>query len=136
MFEAVTSYTWPNDGISFASLGMRVDDLANRLGLPVHAWDVDGLGPARGFGFRVPTGRVYLLEELEMAVRYHGATGPSVYVDALDLATLGAKALIQEVVTGLGLQESDIAFVADSDLQKQAANVVAIVAASRAAGSA
>jgi hypothetical protein len=72
MLEVVTSYTWPTDGVYLAALDTRVDDLAARLGVGVHAWDVDGLGPARGFGFRLPSGRVYLLEELGFAVRHRG----------------------------------------------------------------
>jgi hypothetical protein len=51
MLELVDSYTWPNDGFPFAGLGLRMDDLASRLGVAVHTWHVDGLGPARGLGF-------------------------------------------------------------------------------------
>lgn len=46
MLELVDSYTWPNDGIPFAGLGLRMDDLATRLGVAVHTWDIEGLGPA------------------------------------------------------------------------------------------
>ena len=40
MLELVDSYTWPNDGTPFAGLGLRMDDLASRLGVAVHTWDV------------------------------------------------------------------------------------------------
>lgn len=132
MLEIVTSYTWPNDGIPFAGLRVRVVDLAVRLGVAVHQWDVDGLGPARGFGFRTACGRVYLLEELVLSVKYHGASGPNFYVDAAELATVGTAALVEEVVAALGLAPSDVVTFADAAAEKSAAELVAKVAAARA----
>jgi hypothetical protein len=134
MIEVMTSYTWPTAEIPFASLGVRVDDLAARLGVAVHAWTVDGLGPAKGFGFRLPSGCVYLLEELELEVHYRGAQGPNVHVDAADLSRCGSKALVDEVVAGLGLSRLEVVYVADSAVQEAAANLVAKVAAARAKG--
>ena len=125
MLELVDSYTWPNDGIPFAGLGLRMDDLASRLGVALHTWHVDGLGPARGLGFRSASGRVYLLQELEMAVRYHGAPGPEVHVDAAELARLGAEALVEDVVATLGIARGDVVFVADKSVQQSAAALVA-----------
>ena len=91
--ELLTSYTWPTDVVPLGGLTVRINDLAARLGLPLQMWDVDGLGPARGFGGRLPSGWVVLLEELENAVKYHGAKGPSVYVDAAVLGAIGAEPL-------------------------------------------
>jgi hypothetical protein len=133
MFEVVTvtTYTWPNDGIPFAGLRIRVEELAARLGVAVHTWDIDGLGPAKGFGFRTASGRVYLLQELALAVQYHGATGPSLYVDAADLSTVGPAALADEVFATLGLAHSDVLFFADAAAVKRAAELVAKVTAAK-----
>ena len=132
MLELVDSYTWPNDGIPFAGLGLRMDDLASRLGVAVHTWDVDGLGPARGLGFRSVSGRVYLLQELELAVRYHGAPGPEVHVDAAELATFCPEALVHDVVATLGIARQNVPFVADKSVQQNAAALVARWSAERA----
>jgi hypothetical protein len=132
MLDLVSSYTWPNDGIPFAGLGLRVDDLASRLGVGVQSWVVDGLGPARGLGFRSESGRVYLLQELEMAVRHHAASGPEVHVDAAELASLGAEVLVKDVVDALRIARRDVVFVADESVQQNAAALVARCSAARA----
>jgi hypothetical protein len=84
MFEVITSHTFPHMAIPFVGLRIRVDDLAARFGATVQEWEVDGLGAARGFGLRAPSGRIYLVEELADAVRYQGALGPWIHVDAED----------------------------------------------------
>jgi hypothetical protein len=132
MLDIVTSNTWPNDGIPFAGLRIRVDDLAARLGVAVHKWNVDGLGPAYGFGFCTPSGRVYLVQELELSVKYQRASGPAVYVDAAELATVGAIALVEEMVMVLGLAPPDVETFADAAAEKRAAALVAEVAAANA----
>ena len=59
MIEPITTHRWSTDGCPFAALGVRVEELARRLGVSLQEWNVDGLGLARGFGFRVPSGRVW-----------------------------------------------------------------------------
>jgi hypothetical protein len=94
-------------------------------------WDVDGLGPARGFGGRLPSGWVVLLEELENAVKYHGAKGPSVYVDAAVLGAIGAEPLVSELQEALGLTWADFVCVADEAARKRAAELAARVLAAK-----
>jgi hypothetical protein len=119
MIEPLVSYTWPTDPFPLAALGVRVDALAGRLGLSVHDWNVDGLGPARGYGGRLPSGRVILLEELQLAVKHHGAQGPIVYVDAAELAAVGPELLVGELLAALGLSRSDlVVVVGQSDQQR------------------
>lgn len=131
MLEVLTSYTWPNDGFPFASLDVRVNELARRLGLDVQQWDVDGLGRARGFGFRAASGRVYLLEEVDLSVTHSGTNGPGVYVDAGELATVGSAILVADVIAALGLAPSEVVVVADTAAEKFAAQLVAKVARAR-----
>jgi hypothetical protein len=100
--------------------------------MAIHQWDVDGLGPAKGFGFRAVSGRVYLIEELKDAVKYKGARGPYVYADAAELATAGAAALVEEVVSAPGLAHTDVITFADAAAEKYAAELVAKLAAARA----
>jgi hypothetical protein len=132
MLELVKSYTWPNDGLPFAGLGLRIDDLARSLEVAVHSWNVDGLGPARGFGFRSEAGRVYMLQELEMAVRYHGALGPELYADAAELANAGAEALVEDVMVALDITRKDVVFIVDNSVQKYASALVARCTTERA----
>jgi hypothetical protein len=122
--ELLTSHTWPTAEMALGSLGLHIDELASRLGLPVHRWTVDGLGPARGFGCRLPSGRVFLLEELELSVRYHEAKGPNIHVDAADLAANGIESLLVEILDALGLARSDAIAVADREAEQTAARFV------------
>jgi len=132
VLDVIASYTWPNDGIPLARLGLGMDELASLLGVTVHTWTVDGLGPARGLGFRAASGRIFLLEELEFAVLHHGAVGPDVYADASDLAQFGPDPLVEEIVLALGIARSDVVLVAELSVQDAAAALVAQVAAARA----
>lgn len=134
--EPLTAFAWPTDGVPLAGLAVRVDDLAARLGVPVLAWDEDGLGPARGICCRVPSGRVYFLEELELAVMHQGARGPTVYVDAADLGAFGVGPLVAEVLAALGLSRSDLTGEAGPDETRYAAELVARVAAGKAVAAA
>jgi hypothetical protein len=129
--EPITSYTWPTDAFPLAALAIRVDALAHRLGVAVQTWVEDGLGPARGFGVRLPSGRVYLFEELETSVLHHGARGPNVYVDAGALAEVGVMVLLAELLEACGLVEGDLATDATGQVQELAAAVAARVKAHR-----
>lgn len=129
--EPLTSYTWPSDRVPVAGLRVRVADLAANLGLPLATWSVDGLGPASGFGGRLPSGRVVLVEELELQVRYQGAPGPTVYMDATDLGSLGIEPLAQEICDALGLTKADLALVAGSSAHQIATDPAGQVIAAR-----
>lgn len=125
--EPPTSFIWATDGVPLAALAVRVETLAARLDLPLRTWDEPGLGPARGLGCRPPSGRVCFLEELELAIQHQGARGPTVYVDAADLGSLGAEPMAAEVLDSLGLSRSDLAWVAGIGAQQAAAELAARV---------
>jgi hypothetical protein len=116
MLEPLSSYTWPTDGWPLAALSIRVDDLAARLGLSVLTWQEDGLGTARGVLCRLPSGRVFLLQELETKVQYYNAKGPDVYVDAGDVGDQGVEPMLNEVLDGLQLSRSDVNWLPDPTL--------------------
>lgn len=86
-----------------ATIGLRVEVLAHRVGARLETWEPDGLGTAHGFYLRLPSGRVVLLQELEHAVSDHGVAGPDVYVDGAEAATEGFERLLAEVSGALGL---------------------------------
>lgn len=132
MLELVDSYTWPNDDMIFAGIALRMDELAAQLGVAVHTWEEAGLGPARGLGFRSAAGRVYLLEELEYTVRYHGAPGPVVHVDAAELATFGPEVLVDDLVVTLGIARQHVVINPDKSIQQRATEIVANCSAARA----
>ena len=131
--DVLASYTWPTAPVALGALSVRVDDLAARLGVAVHAWEVDGLGPARGFGGRMPSGAVILLEELELAVRHQGARGPSVYVDASQLVAAGPKPLAEELLSALALCPEELAGVVDEAARWRAAELSARATQAQAA---
>jgi hypothetical protein len=131
MLEPLTSHTWPTDGLPIAVLGIQVDDLASRLDLPVFAWVVDGLGPARGVACRLPSGRVFGLEEVETSIRYQGVKGPTVWVDAADMADRGIERLLAEILEGLQLSKENIAEVVGPEVHQRALQVAALFASRR-----
>ena len=100
---------WRSIGIPIASLPIRVDVLAGPLGARVQSWDEDGLGPAHGFGFVLKSGRMFVLEELDLMIQLGQAHVPLLYVDEIDYLTLGAKFLIDEVAIAIGIPVSDFA---------------------------
>ena len=125
--EPLTSFTWATDGVPLAALAVPVEALAARLALPLRTWDEPGLGPARGLGCRLPSGRVCFLEELELAIQHQGARGPTVYVDAADLGSVGVEPMVAEVLGAMGLGRSDLAGVAGIGARQAAAELAARV---------
>ena len=125
--EFLSGGRWPVDGLPLAALGVRVEVLAERLDTTVYAWHVDGLGEASGFGGRMPGISLFLLEELEQEIK-GGATGPTLYADAGDIATKGVEPLLDEILSGLGLTREDVVGVANAELRQHAAERVAAVA--------
>jgi len=126
MPEEVTSHHWTAPW-PVAGITIRVDELAARLGFVVQTWAVDGLGPARGFGFRAASTRVSLLEELEHSIQYQGERGPYVYADVVDVAKCGLEVLRDELITELGISQTDLTQLvdlADVDAQRDAAEFV------------
>lgn len=108
MLELLPQYTWPTDCFPLASLCVRVDELAKRFEMPVFTWVEEGLGPARGFGCRLASGCVFLLEELEESIRRTRAKGPNVYVDAADVARHGVEKMVDDFLDGLCLTRADV----------------------------
>lgn len=118
---AFGQYPWPTVEVPLASLGIRVDELAARLNLPIHTWNQGGLGPTRGLGGHLPSGKPFELQELQLAVEYQGAKGPNVFVDAADLTGHGVESLLEEILDALHLSRSDVTWTLDSAGEEQAA---------------
>ena len=107
------------------SLRMPVDDIAARFGWTVERWEEDGLGPATGLLVELPSGRVVLLRELQHVRKYYGEEGPTVHVDAGDLAAFGIEALVAEILEGLGMSRDLVKWIAPTEAQRAAADFVA-----------
>jgi shikimate kinase len=122
-FESPTSFEWTTDAVPLARLAMGVDELAARIHAAVSNWEVDGLGPARGFCVRMSSGRAYGFVELELVIRHNGTSGLLVCVDAGDLAALGPDALLAELVDAITISSSGIAGVADEASRTTAAEI-------------
>lgn len=123
--ELLTSFAWATHGVPLAALAVRMEALAARLDVPLRIWDEPGLGRARGLGFRMISGRVCFLEELELAIQHQGARGPTAYVDAADLGSLGVEPMVAELLGVLGLSRTELAGVAGIDAQQAAADFAA-----------
>jgi hypothetical protein len=67
-----------------------------------------------------PSGRIVFIFELRHLIEYHRALGPTVYIDAAEIAKFGIEPLVSEVLTGLGLSQHDIDWVAPAENQMAA----------------
>jgi len=101
-----------------ATLGRRLAELAEKHGWEVETWDEDGLGPATGVLFKLASGRVILLRELQHAIEYFRQRGPGVYLDAGPLAEFGVDALLDELLANLDLSRADLDWVAPAESQQ------------------
>jgi hypothetical protein len=120
----VFEYRFLNPDISIVSLRAPVAEIAEKLGLSVEAWETDGLGRARGMFIRFSSGKVMLLRELEYAIEHLGQEGPTVYVDAGEVAAFGVESLVAEILGGLGLSSDKVAWMASSDVQRDATQML------------
>jgi len=121
----IAEHTFPHDRWSALALGVRMEALAERLGLEVDVWEEDGLGEAKGCFLQLGTGRVILLRELAHAIEHFGETGPTVFVDTADLALNGPEPIRNEVVEALGLAPDEVVRLAGVEHVADAAKFVA-----------
>lgn len=107
----VWNYRWPSGtDEQIAILAVPVDTMERQLGLSAEAWVEDGLGPARGFWGKLPSGRVISL--VEFAHRANSAyPGPNLSVDSQMFQQMGGTPLLREALEALGLTEADVAWV-------------------------
>lgn len=119
-FKTLETYKWPTDEFAFASVGIRMTDLAKRLSTPTKKWQEDGLGSAEGVMIQTEKGFCFLIRELEHAVKYLGSKGPDIFVDAEDFGTHGVEPLLAELLSALNLARSDLTWIQDPAFQKDA----------------
>ena len=122
--QYLTSYSFPIADCGLATLSIRVDELANRLGFPVLEWLEDGLGPTRGFAVRLSSGRVYVLKEHLLSIKYSYTKGPNIVVDAAGLARLGVVTLLAEFLVAMDLARTDVSWMADRSYELEAEKLV------------
>ena len=110
---------WP-----IVSLVVNVANIAGRFSFNIDHWEEDGLGPASGMLLRLSSGRVVLVSELEYSVKYHGAKGPTIYVEASHLAQYGVEPLVSEVLDALELSREATDWIAPVESQAGAADLL------------
>ncbi len=107
--EQVFAHKWPSgSGVWLIGIAVRMDILAESLSISTEEWEEEGLGPARGAWLKLSNSRIVLVYELAHAIKFHGARGPAVEVDAQEAATLGLDHLTAEVKSALSLTEDQI----------------------------
>lgn len=114
-----SSTDWP-----IVSLIVDVATIADRFGFTIDHWVEDGLGPASGMLLKLSSGRVVVVCELEHAVKYHGAKGPTILVEASHLAQYGVEPLVNEVLDALELSREAIDSIAPVEAQSIAADLL------------
>jgi hypothetical protein len=118
-----SSTDWP-----IVRLVVNVATLASRFGFSIDHWQEGGLGSASGMLLSLASGRVVLLRELEHAVRYLGAKGPTIHVEASHLAQYGVEPLVNEVLDALELSRDATDWIAPVEAQAGAADLLARLA--------
>ena len=122
--EQVWNYRFPGIHMPIATFCRRVAEIAERNGCTVETWEEDGLGEASGLSMRLASGRTILLYELHYLIMHHRTDGPTAYIDARELAKLGVQALLEEILTSLGLSQRDVDWVAPPENQAIALDAV------------
>jgi hypothetical protein len=67
-FKILQSCHWPTDEFPFASVDIRMTELARRLSIATQKWNEDGLGPAEGAKFRTKQAFIFLFGNFNMAL--------------------------------------------------------------------
>lgn len=107
----VWNYRWPSGtDEQIAILSIPVDTLARQFGLSAEEWVEDGLGPARGFWCKLPSGLVISLVEFEHLAN-SPYSGPDLSVDSYAFQQMGSAPLLYDALKALGLTEADVIWV-------------------------
>jgi hypothetical protein len=88
------------------------------------SWFEDGLGPARGVVIRLPSERVVLIQEFEYASKHFGASELNLEVDGADVVSFGVSALVDEVISALGLSQNAVAWKASEDSRQSVGRIL------------
>jgi len=115
MATQISEYRFSSYDLPIATIGQRVAEIADRFGFKIDRWEEDGLGPAQGMFVRSAAGKVMLLCEMERAVRRLGQKGPTIYVEAYDLADLGVGPLVQDALETFGLSMDQLTWIAPEE---------------------
>jgi hypothetical protein len=125
MISQISEYRFTSPEMPILSVSMPLAEIADRFGFTMEAWEEDGLGPACGVFVRFPSERVMFLRELKHAIAHLGAVGPTVWVDASQIAAFGVEPLVTEFLESFGLQRYALSWVASDDSRGVAAQVLA-----------
>src|SRR6266700_1659036 len=120
----VCDYRFPNTDLPIMRFRVRVFEIAQSRGFRVENFIEDGLGEADAMFLRLPSGRVVLFAEFQHLIEHHHERGPTVYVDAGAVAEFGVEPLISEVLTSLNLSRQTVDWVASSEQQEIAIDLV------------
>jgi hypothetical protein len=111
----VFDHHWPSgSGEPIAILGILFEPLGVGRQFALEEWEEDGLGPARGFWCRLPSGRIVLLWELE-ATRGEYLHGIHVSVDSGELREREPRQWLAELFAALGLPEDVVLWTAAAE---------------------
>ena len=122
--EKVFGHRFANGTWDIAALTVSLDDIVTRFSMEPESWVEGGLGPARGVLIRLPSGRVVLIRELEHAIKHLGVPGPDLVVDGADVVSFGVSALVDEVISALGLSQNAVAWKASEDIRQRVAQML------------
>jgi hypothetical protein len=75
---------------------------------------------------RLPSRRIALIKEHAHAIKQTGVRGPYLVVDGADVIGFGVSALVDEVVSALGLSESAVAWKAGEDIRQSVAQILGL----------
>jgi hypothetical protein len=106
--EFLAEYVWQSGEFPLCTVCVPVAQLAERFGISLVHWEEPGLGSATGFGCRLASGLVLLLEELAHARKHLGTAGPTIYVEAVEVVERGIQATLVSTLAGLRLSPQSV----------------------------
>lgn len=110
--------------LPIAGLNIGLEKLESLKGFALEAWEEEGLGPAHGGMFKLASGRLILIRELEHARHYLGERGPGIHADGGDIARMGVEALVAEALEALSLTTSALAWVQNAEARETASRLI------------
>ena len=129
----LTEYVWRSADFPLCTVGIPVEVLAERWGMPLAHWEEPGLGHASGFGCKLASGLVVMLEEFAHVREHQGALGPTLHVEAIELIERGIEGTLASVLSGLGLPHHSVTWL-QTESGLQAARQVVGAARGRSGG--
>lgn len=120
----VMNYRFPTVDFPIMRFQIRLSEITRLQGFIAENLVEDGLGEVLAIFLRLLSGHVVLFAEYQHLIEYKNEKGPTVYIDAGIVAEFGVEYLIGEVLESVKLSPQTIDWVASSEQQTIAIDIM------------